>query len=478
MSERISSKESCNLEVESRKSERRLTRRRFLANLGTAAVALAGLGLQACTPKPSPVPTAPATTPTVAPTIAATSAPATIKSNSVEYWTFLDPKSDDASARAQTMILDSFKKKYPNVEVNVTVLPKQNIDLHLTGAVKTGKSPDLSRANLLLMAQHAAANDLMPLDQYVSGWPAEQKGQFVIPWDTTVFNGHKLSFFLEARCYPLMYRRDLIKEPPQSWDELGQMGAKLTRPPVYGVGIPLSATGHAIGLYQWFLPALWGAGGDYFTSDGKAAFAGDAGIKAYQLLYDLVHKYRAMPDSMASADIEAVTQAMMAGSQTMGIVGTDRINSMWTGKATTRDQLGVGYVPSFEKGKPSPTFSDGWQIVIPSGAKNPDGAWSLMQHILEPESQLTNVKVGGELPSVRAVLDDPWFQSPDGADFAFALKYLDESKRNVYFPATWNQLMDSLAAAAQQVVAGQKSPADALAAVAEEFNGNTNGSAC
>ena len=480
MSKNISSNESCNPGDESGKPGHGITRRRFLAALGTTAAAVTVLGLEACAPKPSPAPGAPAASPTTAaaPTAAATSAPATIKSNSVEYWTFLDPNGNDARAKAQSMMLDSFKKKYPNVEVNLTVLPWQNIDLHLTDAVKTGKAPDLSRANLLLMAQHAAANDLMPLDQYVSGWSAQQKGQFVTPWDTTVFNGHKLSFFIEARCYPLMYRKDLIKEPPQSWDELGQIGASLTKPPVYGVGIPLSEKGHASGLYDWFHPALWGAGGDYFTNDGKAAFAGDAGIKAYQLLYDLVHKYKAMPASMASADIEAITQNMTAGTQTMGIIGTDRITSMWTGKATSRDQLGVGFIPSFEKSKPSPTFSDGWQIVIPRGAKNPDGAWALMQHILDPESQLANAKVGGELPSVRAVLDDPWFKSPDGADFAFALKYLDESKKNIYFPATWNQLMDNLAAAAQQVVAGQKSPADALAAVAKEFDGNTNGSSC
>jgi ABC-type glycerol-3-phosphate transport system substrate-binding protein len=67
-------------------------------------------------------------------------------------------------------------------------------------------------------------------------------------------------------------------------------------------------------------------------------------------------------------------------------------------------------------------------------------------------------------------LDDPWFNSPAGADFAFALKYLDESKKNVFFPVTWERLMDNLATAAQQVVAGQKSPVDALSAVAKEFD--------
>lgn len=480
MSEHISSNEGCDSGDESGKPGRGMTRRRFLAALGTTTAALAAMGLEACSPEPSPSPSAPTVQPaTVASTIAAaTSVPAALKSNSVEYWTFLDPRDKNARSEAQNMMLDSFKKKFPNVEVNVTVFASQNIDQQLTQAVKAGNAPDLSRASLLLMAQHAAASDLMPLEQYVSGWSAQQKGQFVTPWDMTAFNGHKLSFFVEARCYPLVYRKDLVKEPPQSWDELGQMGAKLTEPPVYGVGIPLSEKGHASGLYQWFLPALWGAGGEYFTPDGKAAFAGEAGVKAYQLLHDLVQRYRAMSASVASADIEAVVQSMKAGTQVMGVIGTDRIIPTWAGKATTRDQLGVGYVPSFEKGKPSPTFTDGWQVVIPSGAKNPDGAWALMQHILDPESQLSNAKVGGELPSVRAVLDDPWFRSPDGANFGFVLRYLDESKRDVYFPATWNQLMDNLATAAQQVIAGQKSPADALAAVAKEFDGNTGGSSC
>ncbi len=479
MSEPNSSRNDNNPRGESDKLKPNITRRQFLVALGAT---MAGLGLEACAPKSGSAPAAQgakaaAVTNTSAPVAqtsqpaaASTSAPAVVKSSSVDYWTFLDPKGTDARSKAQNMMLDSFKKKYPNINVNVTVFPWQQIDQQLTQAVKAGKAPDLSRANLALMAQHAAANDLMPLDQYVSGWSAQQKDQFVTPWDTTVFNGHKLSFFIECRCYPLMYRKDLIKDLPQSWDELGQIGAKLTKPPVYGVVVPLSQKGHASGLYEWLFPTLWGAGGDYFTSDGKAAFAGDAGVKAYQLLYDLVNKYKAMPASAASADIEAVTQNMMAGTQTMGIIGTHRITFMWTGKATTKDHLGIGYIPSFDKGKPSPTFSDGWQAVIARGAKNPDGAWTLMQHILDPESQLTNVKVGGELPSVKAVLDDPWFKSPDGADFAFALSYLNQSKKNVSFPATWNQLMDDLATAAQQVIAGQRSPADALTAVAKEFD--------
>ena len=176
-----------------------------------------------------------------------------------------------------------------------------------------------------------------------------------------------------------------------------------------------------------------------------------------------------MPESSVSDDIEAITQNMMAGTDTMAIVGTHRITLMSTG-TVAKNNLGIALIPSFEKGKASPTFSDGWQAVIPRGAKNPDAAWALMQHILDPESQLTNVKVAGELPSVRTVLNDPWFNSPEGADFGFALKYLGESKKNTVFPATWEQLMDNLATAAQQVVAGQKSPTDALSAVAKKFD--------
>lgn len=431
------------------KPSQAVTKRRLLKGLGAATAAIAGL-------RSSPIFAA---------------APAIVKSGTIEYWTFLNPKDNNARAVAQNMMLDNFKKKYPNINVNITIFPWQTIDQQLTLAIKARRSPDLSRASLGLMAQHASANDLMPLDQYVSGWSAQQKDQFTVPWETTVFGGHKLSFFIEARCYPLIYRKDLIEKPPQSWDELGQIGGKLTAPPVYGIGVPLSQKGHASGLYQWLFPALWGAGGDFFTKEGKAAFAGEAGVKAFQLLYDLVHKYKAMAGSSVSDDVEVQTQNMMAGTNTMGVIGTHRLTLMWSGKAANRDTLRVGYVPSFEKGKPSPTLSDGWQAVIPRGAKNPDGAWALLEHIcMDPESQLTNVKVAGELPSLKAVVDDPWFRSPEGRDFGFAVKYVAESKRIVYFPPSWDQLMDGLALAAQQVVAGQQSAVDVLSAVAKEFD--------
>lgn len=368
------------------------------------------------------------------------------------------------------MIVDAFEKKNPNIKVNLTVYPWQQIDQQLTQAVKAGQSPDLSRGQFELLSQHVAAGDILPLDKYVANWTSQQKNGFLAPWETTVFNGHKMSFYIENRCYPLMYRKDLIKQPPVSWDDLGKVAAEQTTPPKYGIVIPLSQKGQASGLIEYLFPTIWGAGGDFFTSDGKAAFASDAGNKAFQLLADLIHKYKGMPASATSADIEAVTQSMMAGTQTMAIIGTHRITFMWTGKATTKENLGVTYIPSFEAGKPSPTFSDGWQIMLAHGSKNPDAAWTFIDHILSPASQLTNIKVGGEIPVLRSVLDDPWFKTADAADFAFAVKYLGESKKRAAFPTTWNQLANDLAAGAQQVVSGGQTPADALSAIAKKFD--------
>ena len=112
MSEQIGGLESIDAMDESEGLNHGMTKRQFLTALGTATAAVAALG----------------------PAETVVSAPATIKSASIDYWTFFNPKDDNARSKAQNMMLESFKKKYPNIYVNITVYPWQRIDQQLVFA--------------------------------------------------------------------------------------------------------------------------------------------------------------------------------------------------------------------------------------------------------------------------------------------------------------------------------------------------------
>ena len=157
------------------------------------------------------------------------------------------------------------------------------------------------------------------------------------------------------------------KDVPKTWDELLELGKKLTTPDRYGL---LFET--APGYYQnftWY-PFMWQGGGEFQDASGKSAFANPGTVAALKLWRDAVASGAAPRQALGGggSDIVANLGSGYCAIQNIGIWGiSDMANNAPDFK------YGVFRLP-VPKGGKYVTVGGGWAFVANARGKNPEAA--------------------------------------------------------------------------------------------------------
>jgi multiple sugar transport system substrate-binding protein len=395
------------------------------------------------------------------------------------FYTFLNPSDDAPRSIAQNQIIDSFKRKYPNADLEVQVLGWADIAPRLIQAGAAGNPPDVTRVASDSLAQQFAAGTLQDLNPFINKMPNPDayKKDFVLPYELGLDNGQKKAFWIDHRAVMLYYNKNHLREigltePPKSWDEVGAAAQKLAARGYVGMAIGLGQGGAGNGFVEWFKPTLWSAGGDLLDSQGKAAFNSPAGVKAMQLLYDFVYKYNAIPEDILNTDVDGIFQAFQAGRVSMMSWANHRFTTAQQSlNINGADVVGMAPMPSFDGLKPAPAHVTGWMLAIPKGSKQPELAWAFIENHISVESNVVNAKVGGELATRNTAFDDPWFINDSvGKELTKVKQYINDYGRMPQFPSDYLRLHEILCNAAQKIIL-QKQPIQAtLDAAAREYD--------
>jgi multiple sugar transport system substrate-binding protein len=394
----------------------------------------------------------------------------------IRYMTFIDPNKEGPRQEALRQRIAIFEKRYPEYKIVVDVVPWAEIDKTLISAVASGKAPDVIRISSLVLGQHIPAGTIMPLDRFVKDWSPEQKKGFIAPWDFTVYDGHKMSMFLENRTVVLYYRQDYLEKagfegPPQTLDELVNRAAGIQKalPNVAGMAIGLSAKRRAATLMEAIPPLVWSAGGEIVDDSGKAAYTGPSAVKAFNFIRDMVTKYEVMPKSVISYTYDDMHSGLQSGTIGMGTLGTHRYIAIRSGmKAEEQKYLKTAPVPGF--GKTAPALIFGWTLAISSICEKPEAAWKWIDFMTSPEAQLINAKVGGEMPSRMATFDDPWFQTDEASHMLIWRDYINEYGKVFKYPTDYTQMAEGWAQAIQKMILQNAEAKEVLQEAAERYN--------
>lgn len=434
-----------------------VTRRDTLKRLGGAAVGLAG-GL------------------------AARRAPAAVRGPAkLRYWTWLnsnDTKNPRAVAQAQ--ILAAFRKANPSIEVAEEVVPWQNLHQQLLQAAAANKAPGVSRQLDRYVGLLADAGATLPLDEFIKGWSAERRKDYVYSLDDTTVDGKLFAFRQAVRPVNLLYyRTDLYeaaghKAAPKTLKEFTELSKAVTKGQIIGFLMPFSKSDGMSKFIQQSPPMYWTLGGDLVDAKtGKATFHLAAGHKIFQWLQDLVHAHKIMPIGSASMDSETSNQMFIAG--TVGaILDHSSKWAEWIRKDALKGRIDTAWTPNFadDPSKPVPVNTAGaWTLVMAKGAQK-EAAWKLMEFMQSNEAELIDARVGGELPTRKSTLKDPFFQAAEAQRMVNWLNYMAANPH----PATTlkikkiEALVDAMADAAQQIIANRADVKATLAAAAQKYD--------
>lgn len=398
----------------------------------------------------------------------------------IRYWTWqnsADTKNPRALAQAKN--LEAFRKAHPDIEVIEEVIPWQNLHQQLLQASAAGKAPDVCRQLDRYIPMLAEAEAILPLDEFVKDWSAERRNDYVYAWDDTTVGNQKFAFRHAIRPLNLMYyRTDLFREagfpePPKTLEELTAVAKATTKGQVIGFALPFSkADGLSKFLHQ-APPMYWSLGSDLIDlATGKATFHLEAGQKIFQWIQDMVHVHRVMPIGSASIDSETQNQMFIAGALAMNFDHSSKW-AEWSRKEALQGRIETAWTPSFsDEPKPVPAnTAGGWTLVMPRGAKK-EAAWKLISFLQSNEAELTDARVGGELPTRKSTLADPFFKTEAAARMVGWLDYMAKNPH----PATILKvkkvevLATVLADAGQAIIVNKADVKSTLAAAAQRYD--------
>lgn len=209
------------------------------------------------------------------------------------------------------------------------------------------------------------------------------------------------------------YRTDLFeaagldpKKPPKTWDELLKYAQALTIdknkdgvPEQYGFGF--SGVPYACDFYEF----LWQAGGDILDKKGQVIVNDKAGVEALQFLADLRNKYRVVPPGVVTYAPEDLRRMFESGQLAM----MRNWPYVWAVSEAKDSPIRgkVAMVPNPGHVLSTATTFGAWGVGIPVNSQKKELALRFVEYLTSYESQKLLFLQGGEMPTLKAVYQDP-----------------------------------------------------------------------
>lgn len=403
-------------------NEGKLSRRDFIKlTLATGATA-SGIAsvLAACAPESTVVPAA-ATAPMAteaAPVVAATEA--MVKPLSVEGKLTMKLRAAFMPQGNEILkvIIEDWGQKN-NIPVEVDIVSMNDLQTIAATAAETGAGPDIIEVNQ--GSAHLFAEKLTEVSDVCDDLGGRYGGWYAAAEEACKVDGKWLSVPRFFAPHAIAYRTDLFEQvgatkPPETWDELYEVGKALTDAGLAPVAFPL---GHAVGDGNDFnYSVLWSHGASEVAADGKTVAIDSAETRA--ALEYMQRLFSVMPADTLSYDDASNNRAFLAGS----ISATNNASTIWgaarnqgtkvtvNGEEKNLHELTDHFVyPAGPAGRV--TYAEFMSSAILSYSKNVDAAKALLTYLNERE-QLTpwvNPNLGFVFPPLKGLKDDllmPW----------------------------------------------------------------------
>jgi multiple sugar transport system substrate-binding protein len=405
------------------------------------------------------------------------------QASEVAFWTTHTPP----DLEVLQAIVDAFNGENPDVQVTLTQKVGGETDTTaLMTAVRGGVGPDVYMLDRFIVAQRAAEGVLQDLSEF----GADLSGYIPFAQAEATFQGAPFALPFDTDARALFYNIAMLQEGgidpaeldvdngPITWDRLAELANQLNETDADGNFTRMGYAGYT--QQEWHYTYGFAFGGSFFDEAACEVTPDNEGVVAgHQWLYDYV----------AALDPQKVNA--FAGPQRVGVVPavpeeqqlflTKRVGFTITGDWALKQipeyapdiEYGLTIIPVPAEGDESVTWAGGWSMVIPQGAKNPEGAWRFLQYIAGEPGQRSYATETAHLPTFSSLLaEEDLFADPQHLFFAQTL--LPTAKNRPPLPVGaryWNELTSAL----ERIYLNQEEPAAALATVKQRVQPDLEG---
>ena len=359
--------------------------------------------------------------------------------------------------------ISSFDSSYPNITVEVTMVPFGNADQLFMTAAQGGQAPDLMR---LSSDQLGAIGEVR-----VDGFPLlEDLRPHLTPQDRAVFEERALQAMrygdalygvpVSQDCLSLIFNKALfdaqgLAYPDETWTEQDLLNAAdlLTVQDVQGLAIPIKTA------YWWF-PIQEGFGGSLFDENGEPTLDSNGSSEAMQWMLDLELEHGVVA---TGTQIEGMKNQFISSKAAMIFDGPWN----WATYEASRLNIGQTLLPlvesSGERMSPLVTYK-GWTVSKQSA--NKVAASELALWLSSEDVQKEFAIETYTMPTHVALESDPEINED-----AVLAGFLEQTKEGTPAPTTraMSLVYDPLSTAFEQAYSGISSTEEALSGANQQL---------
>ena len=309
-----------------------------------------------------------------------------------------------AEAEVVAQQLARFNSAHPAIRVVQRITPDaadQKHQLYVQWLNAGASDPDVLQLDVIWTPEFAAAGWILPLDRF-----RPDTGAFFTPlvganrWQDSLY---ALPWFVDVGM--LYWRTDLMRSPPQTYDELVQrsrqaMGTGKTR---YGY---VWQGGRYEGLIANFVEYLSAHGGRILDG-GRVVLDSEAGQRALREMLDEIYQERIVPSAVLTWHEEETRFAFQNGEAAFMRNWPYPVPLLKdTAQSRVAGKFAVAPLPGAAGGSPGGAIG-GAQLAINRHTEHPEAAWAVIDYLTRPEQMLERARVVGQFPTRREVYEQP-----------------------------------------------------------------------
>ena len=303
--------------------------------------------------------------------------------------------------------LKEFNKKFPQWQFRELFYAPETARTNFIISALGGSGPDLFWGASDNIGPFVELKVIQPIEPYVSKTYLDSFITEPIPANT----------WFQERLYQiadrvgnhlcLVYNKKLVPTPPETMNQLREMGKQLTkdldgdgRPDQYALAWNYTEPFFAV-------PFIGGYGGTIIDQHNKPTLNAPATIKAAQLIYDLANKDKIIP---AECDYEIANALFKDGYSAM------IINGPWSWGTYLENNIDIGItrIPKIDDTGlwPTPIISPlGYSLNINLSGEKLKVTVELLQFLTSPQVELEFTKTMATIPSRKEALSNPLVKS-------------------------------------------------------------------
>lgn len=355
--------------------------------------------------------------------------------------------------------------EYPGTKVEIETIAYSELNSKQLTACRAGVgAPDVMSQSATSTNGFMVEGLLLPLEGLMADLGRDLKAEFNPAFFELMEDGEHIYGVPQSKtALALVYNKTLFAEagidtPPTTWDELYECAKKLTKTEEdgskqYGFAYPGTSAGNI-----WFriVPAIWSAGGEVYSEDGKTCTLNSEATCEAVRHYTQFYLEGLAPESTMELDSATICQMVASGTVAMYMDNIGAVNSNLV------DVIDVGTALYPGKNGVADVGMGGWNIVIPKAAENPKGAAIFIDKVTNKAAMELQLK----LPALAEALKEAkWTEGINGAYSEMLSDHVRELPPFVNLSGAQNAMMTML----QSVMTGMSTVEEAVADCADEI---------